>query len=285
MRKVMLVGVFLIAILLSVASGCVGTNSQSQEKIDDNRIGVVVTILPQAEFVEKIGGDKVKVMVMVPPGASPHTYEPTPSQLREVSEARMYAKVGSGIEFELSWMDKIINMNQQMLVVNCSKGVELINNDPHIWLSVKNAEIMVDNIYQGLIQIDPSNQEYYLENKEKYLEQLDELDENITQELSNKKNKKIMVYHPAWTYFCKDYGLEQIPIEEGGKEPTPKEITELIKEARENNVSVIFASPEFNTESAEVIATEINGEVVLISTLPENYLESMGKVAEAFAKD
>lgn len=245
-----------------------------------------------------MGGNKVQVTVMVPLGASPHTYEPMPSQLIEVSRAKMYAKVGSGVEFELVWMDKIIGVNREMLVVDCSKGIELIGakeyeeekhghqgvHDPHIWLSPGNAKMMVENIYEGLIQIDPANQEYYARNKEKYLQELDILDEEIAQSLSGRENRKIMVYHLAWAYFARDHDLEQIPIEREGKEPTPKGIATLIKQAKENNITMIFASPEFSTKSAEVIAKEIGGEVVLISPLERNYLGNMRKVAEAFAK-
>ena len=103
-------GVFVIVICL--ICGC--STNENESSAGEEKIGVVVSILPQAEFVEKIGGDKVKVTVMIPPGASPHTYEPKPSQLVELSKAKMYAKVGSGIEFELSWMDKIISMNQHL---------------------------------------------------------------------------------------------------------------------------------------------------------------------------
>jgi len=300
-RILLLIGVLFVALCLIGAY--IYITLQTEKEIS-KRIGVVVSILPQAEFAEKVGGDKVQVTVMVPLGASPHTYEPTPSQLKEVSKAKMYAKVGSGVEFELTWMDKIISVNREMLVVDCSKGIELIGEehghegehhehkeehkhhgaDPHIWLSPKNAKIMVENIYQGLIQIDPPNQEYYARNKEKYLQELDELDNGIVQALSGKKNRKIMVYHPAWAYFVRDYGLEQIPIEKEGKEPTPQGIASLIKQAKENNITVIFASPQFSTKSAEVIAKEINGKVVLISPLEKNYLENMRKVAEAFAK-
>ncbi len=255
-----------------------------------SKLGVIVTILPQAEFVERVGRDRVEVTVMVPPGASPHTYEPTPSQLQEVSRAKMYAKVGSDVEFELAWIDKIIDFNKEMVVVDCSKGIDLINverehgGDPHIWLSPRNAEIMVNNIYEGLVQIDPANQEYYAKNTVKYLQDLDELDKEIVQALSGKENRKIMVYHPSWEYFCRDYGLEQIPIEKRGKEPTPQGIANLIEQANANNIKVIFASPEFSSENANVIAIEIGGEVVLISPLIKNYLKNMIKVAEAFAK-
>jgi len=277
MEKRILLGAILVAVSLIGAYLLI-----PQTERVDNKIGVVVTILPQAEFVERIGGDKVRVTVMVPPGASPHTYEPTPSQLKEVSNAKMYAKVGSGIEFELAWMDKILSVNKKMLVVDCSNGIELIDNDPHIWLSPKNAKIMVENIYRGLVQIDPANREYYARNKEKYLQELDKLDNEIARALSGRENRKIMVYHPAWTYFARDYGLEQIPIEREGKEPTPQGIANLIKQARENNITVIFASPQFSTKTADVIAKEINGKVVLINPLEKNYLENMRKVAKAF---
>jgi zinc transport system substrate-binding protein len=290
----------LLTILLVIFTGCIEVPQTGKEI--GKRIGVVVSIPPQAEFAEKVGGDKVQVAVMVPPEASPHTYEPAPSQLKEVSKAKMYAKVGSGVEFELAWMDKIISINKEMLVVNCSEGIELIEGehdgehheyegehehhgiDPHIWLSPRNAKKMVENIYQGLIQIDPADQEYYAKNKEKYLQELDELDNEITRSLSEKKNTKIMVYHPAWAYFARDYGLEQIPIEEEGKEPTPQGIADLIKQAEENNITVIFASPQFSTKSAEVVAEEIGGEVVLIDPLEKNYFENMHKVAKAFAR-
>jgi zinc transport system substrate-binding protein len=273
-------------LLLPLITCCL---DEEQQELD--RIGVVVTILPQAEFVEKIGGEKVQVAVMVPPGASPHTYEPTPSQLQAVSTAKVYAKVGSGVEFELAWMDKIIDANRNILVVDCSQGIELIHMggneegkgyDPHIWLSPKNAEIMVETIYKGLIQVDPSNQEYYEQNKNAYRKELETLDETISQALSEISTKKIMVLHPAWGYFCREYGLEQIPIEAEGKEPTPQGIIYLIEQAREYNIRIIFASPQFSTESADVIAREIGGTVVLLDPLAKSYVSTMLKAAEAF---
>lgn len=294
-RLLLLVGT-LIAILL-VGAVYFYSASRTEEEAGEEKLGVVVTIPPQAEFVEEIGGDKVGVTVMVPPGASPHTYEPKASQLRKVGEAEMYAKVGSGVEFELTWTDKIIDTNKDMLVVDCSRGVTLIEAgnqheenyehngaDPHIWLSPINVKIMVENIYKGLAQIDPDNGAYYQRNKLVYLEKLDKLDRVIAQTLSGKQNQKILVYHPAWAYFAKDYNLEQIPIEKEGKEPTPQGIANLIKQAKDNNITIIFASPEFSTKSAEVIANEIGGEVVLLSSLEKNYLENLRKVAAVFAE-
>ncbi len=280
-EKILLLGVAFIVICLIGAY--IYVTPQTEKELD-KKIGVIVSIPPQAEFVERVGGDRVQVTVMVPAGASPHTYEPAPSQLRAVSSAKIYAEVGSGLEFEAAWMNKISSTNREMLVVNCSKNISFIGTDPHVWLSPRNAEIMVENIYRGLIQIDPTNQEYYMKNKERYLQELDGLDKKIIQAIAGKENRKIMVYHPAWTYLCRDYGLEQIAIEKEGKEPTPQGIADLIKQARKDNITVVFASPQFSTKSAEVIASEINGNVVLISPLERNYMENMHKVAETFAE-
>jgi len=299
-----MISVFLIGTFISISCA-----RKADKDVSEEKISVVVSILPQAEFVERVGEDKVKVTVMVPPGASPHTYEPTRGQLEEISKAKIYAKVGSGIEFELVWMDKIIKMNGEMLVVDCARRVKFIEVsykyeevvvyyeynesdkaqsdlkgiDPHIWLSPANAKIMVENIYEGLIEVDPQSKEYYKKNLESYLLELDKVDDEIIQTFSGKKNKKIMVFHPTWAYFAKDYGIEQIPIEEGGKEPTAEGMRNLINQAKEYNIKVIFASPEFSTKSAETVAREIDGEVVLVSPLEKDYLENIKKAAEAFA--
>ena len=214
--------------------------TQNGEESNNGKIGVVVSVAPEVEFVKAVGGDRVNVSLMVPPGADPHTYEPLPNQLREVSRARMYVEVGTPLEFELNYMDRIKSSNTNMLVVNSSQGIELIPNtaeqenssDPHVWVSPKKARIMVENIYQGLVRVDPAGQEYYAKNRDHYLQQLDELDRNITESLKGKENTKILVYHPAWAYFSNDYHLQQIAIESGGKEPTSQEIVKVVDLAR-----------------------------------------------------
>ena len=287
-----------VALFLSVA-GC------SRHGAEDKRLRVVVTILPLAEFVERVGGEKVRVAVMVPPGASPHTYEPRPSQLKEVSKADLFVKVGSRIEFELVWMDKIIDVNRRMPVVDSSEGVELIRAkegheeeheedgaegrhhsvvDPHIWLSPKNAKKMVDNVFKGLAKADPANISYYEKNRDAYLSEIDALDGYITKTLSKAKSRKVMVYHSAWAYLARDYGIEEISIEKGGKQASPAGIAVVIRQARENDIRVIFASPEFSTRSAEVIAKEIGGQVVMVSPYARPYIENFKKVVAAFAE-
>jgi zinc transport system substrate-binding protein len=273
--------IFMLASLVAAATSC------TQKAESATKLGVVITILPQAEFVENIGGDKVDITVMVPPGASPHTYEPTPSQMAAISEAKLYAKVGSGVEFELTWMDKLIAQNDDMLVVDCSKSIELQqmtagdedepagSMDPHIWMSPRNAQVMVRNIADGLIQIDPDNRAYYEQNRDAYLQKLEQLDQDIREGLSGVKNRVFMVYHPAFGYFASNYDLTMLPIEAEGKEPTPAGLQHLIEQAKEQNIRVVFAEPQFNPQSAKVIADAINGRVVLINPLARDYIENL----------
>jgi len=237
-----------------------------------------------------VGGDKVDITVMVPPGASPHTYEVKPVQMVRLSKAAVYCKVGSPIEFELTWLDKLLAQNKDMLVVDCSRGIDLIKSDdpdepgldPHIWTSPRNARIMVHNICAGLIQVDPQNSQYYEGNRDLYLNELDELDAEMVTMLKGISSRSFIVYHPAWGYLARDYGLNQLGIEQEGKEPKASYMSRLIQEARRQNIRVIFVSPEFDLRNAEAIAREIGGRVVIIDPLAGDYLENMRKVAAAF---
>lgn len=294
--------------LLLITAGC--TQQQDTGMADENEttpLVVAVTILPQQQFVERITGGYASVIVLVPPGASPHTYEPTPEQLVAVSEASVYVKVGSGIEFERAWMDKIAGVNPGMAIVDSSAGIRLMNgkggdederevaghehesgeahgSDPHIWLSLKNARIMVENTYQGIATADPSHAAEYRAHADTYIRELDGLDAGIAGEVAANQVSAFMVYHPSWGYFARDYGLTQIPIETEGKDPTPAGIANLMRQAKEENITVVFASPEYSTRSAEVIAQEIGGSVALVSPLEGDYLGNMRHAASAFIR-
>jgi len=273
----------------------------SSEGTDGDRLIVAVSIVPQAGFVEAVGGDKVEVVIMVPPGASPHAYEVTPAQMVKLSKAKMYAKVGSPVEFELTSMGKLIAANQNMLVVDCSEGIQLLDMhdhehdqehdtdqehdhagpDPHIWLSVRNAMRMVQNICAGLVEVDPDNRVYYEQNCADYLEQLHELDSEITEILSGVENRRFIVFHPAWGYLAHDYDLVQIAVEQGGKEPDIQYRMRLIDEATEHDIRVVFLSPQHPARSAQAIGDAIGGQVVRIDPLAEDFIDNMRAVASA----
>lgn len=264
----------LVMVLAALATSC-GPGTEATGKI-----GVVVTVLPQAEFVERVGGDKVDITVMVPPGLDPHTYAPTFDQLKAVKQAKMYAKVGSGVEFELAHMGQIEAANENMLVVSCSQNVTLIDNDPHIWNSPLNAKIMVENICQGLTQVDPDNADFYTENRDSYLRELDVLDEYIHCKLDGFTNRAFMIYHPAFGYLARDYYLTQIPVEAEGKPPTLQLIQDCIHEAEQYHLRYLFVAPQFRTGGCDAIARAINGEIAPADPLPSHYIANMANIVD-----
>jgi zinc transport system substrate-binding protein len=292
-QKKYIAALSLLAVMFTafLFSGCTDT----REDISDGKKMIITTIVTTEDLTERIAGDRVEVRSLIPPGASPHSFEPSPKDLEMAGSAHMFVMVGSGLEFELEWAEKITGLNTGMTVVDCSRDIQLLSpdgngheghgTDPHIWLSPVNAGVISRNIYDGLVEIDPDNEEYYKQNLSGLLAELDALDSRISEILSGRENRKILVFHPAWAYFASEYGLEQVAVQEEGKEPTLKSMEALIQQAVEEDIKVIFASPEFDTKSAEVIASEIGGEVVLLSPLPEDYISDMEKIARAFEKN
>lgn len=270
----------LLVLVLAVA---VFTASCAPKSAATEKIGVVVTILPQVEFVERVGGDHVDITVMVPSGQDPHTYAPTVAQLEAVRQAKMYAMVGSGVEFELVYMGRIMEANKDMLVVNCSEGIELMGKDPHIWNSPLNAKIMVDHICEGLIQVDPDNAESYIENRDVYLKELDILDGYVHYRLDGFSNRAFMIYHPAFGYLARDYNLTQIPVENEGKPPTPQLIQDCIEKAKQYSIQYLFVAPQFRTEDCETIANAIGGETVPADPLGRHYISNIANIVDSLA--
>lgn len=272
----------------------------------DAQIHVAVSILPQANFVEEIGQDKVQVAVMIPPGGNPHTYEPTPGQLKALSDSVLYFKVGSGLEFEMQWLEKISSLNQSMQIINSSHGIVMIpmaehhhhdhhhnhthghscshdGYDPHVWLSPSNAIMMAMNIRNALIGIDPLNQDLYQRNAAELILSLSEIKDEISEKLAGLESRKFFIYHPAWGYFAADFELQQIAIESLGKDPTPRQLTNIIRQAKKNGVQAIFASPQFSQKSAQAIAKEINARVEFIDPLAKDYIENLRRAARLIA--
>lgn len=284
-------------VLLVLLPGCT-------EKAGSGKTLVAATIPPVAGFVEEVGGDRVEVMVMVPPGATPHTYEPRPSQLKRLAGASLYAKVGSGVEFELAWLPRLLELNPNLTVVDLSEGLDTEDiedsheedghddhdghvhseGDPHVWLSPVNAAIMVENIYRGLVRVDPAGEELYRENADRFKASLMELDREIRYALDESGVKSFFVYHPAWSHFAREYGLQEVAMEREGKAPSARDLAELVETARAEGVKVVFASPEFSTRSVETLAHEIGAEVVLISPLAKDYRENMRALVKTLAR-
>lgn len=300
-NKILLViGLFILTLLVT---GC----TQVSEVQQDDELDVVVSILPQKAFVKAVGGDLVNVKELIPPGGSPATYDPKPSDLALVEKADIYFKIGH-IPFEKSHMDKLIELNSDMRVVDTSANVNLRNFgegeehtheedemhadehdhehegvDPHVWLSPIEVKSQVDIIAKTLAEEDPENAEIYLNNSQAFKAELDDLHLEIESKFLELNTDKLMVFHPAWGYFADEYGLEQVAIEESGKEPTAKDLQHMIEEAKEENIKVIFVQSQFNEEIARSVADEIGAVVVSIDPLSEDYINNLRIVAETIA--
>lgn len=246
------------------------------------KVNVVVSILPQKAFLESIGGGKVDITLMVKPGNSPHTYEPKPSQMKDISKADLYLSIG--IEFEKVWLDKFSNQNKDMKVVDISSGIEKINKNPHTWTAPKHIKKIGRNILNALVELDSKNKEYYEENFKKYLKDVDATDAKIKDILKDTpKGSKFMVFHPAWGYFANEYNLTQIAVEVHGKNPNPKTLTKILKEARKHQVKVILTAPEFSDSVSKMIAKELSIKVYKISPLNPKWQQNLINLSKSIA--
>lgn len=282
-------------------AACGGRSSQS--KAEEEKPVITVTLEPQRYFTEAVAGDKFTVVSMVPKGSSPETYDPIPQQLVSLGDSKAYFRIGY-IGFEQTWMDRLMNNTPHIQVFDTSKGIDLIlNNDepgkrhghhshdghihavePHIWNSTTNALIIAGNTYKALCALDKDNEPYYRNRYDSLCQRIQHTDSLIRRQLSAPgASKSFMIYHPALSYFARDYGLHQISIEEGGKEPSPAHLKELIDLCKAEDVRVIFVQPEFDKRNAETIAQQTGTKVIPINPLSYDWEAEMLNVANALA--
>jgi zinc transport system substrate-binding protein len=261
-------------------------NSNRNE--DPVRPVVTVSILPQKTFVEKIAGDGIDIQVLIPHGASPESYSLLPSQLKKISHAQIWFQLGY-IGFEQSWQNKIEEINKDLQIVDLSEGLDLIIGeevqhgdhvhregvDPHFWLSPKMVRQMTKRMTEVLIALNPEKSKEYQANYNKFAKETDDLDRKIRSMLEEYQDRAFITFHPSLTYFARDYGLKQVPLESGGKEPTPQHMTEVIELARQENISVIYIQSEFDKEHARVFSEEINGRIVEIKPLSPEWEKNL----------
>jgi len=264
----------------------------------DVPMNVFVSILPQKYFVERIGGERVLVSVMVGPGQSPATYEPTPRQLSQLSKARLYLRIG--VAFEDVWMDRIRAANPQMKIIDTRGGITLRDmeavarkqisparvgiKDPHVWTNPLLVKVMAGHIRDALMESDPTHRADYEKNYATFAADLERLDKWIRDLFQGVSSRSFMVFHPSWGYFADAYGLQQISIESAGKEPGPRTLASLIDRGRKAQVKVIFVQQQFSRRTAETVAQAIGARVVMVDPLAENYLDNLRHVAQSFAE-
>jgi zinc transport system substrate-binding protein len=271
---------------------------------------VAVTIVPQIEMIRGIAGNRVEIVEMIPAGFSPANYAPSPAEMTAFNKSEIYFSIGVPADTQ-----NILPRAEENNDLKVVKLFELVENkfpnrymnhsheedtddheddpqsnqdkqgrDPHIWLSPERSAYMVKIMRDHLIDLMPEYADEFRENTEEYLNKLTAVDQKNTELLSKYRGEEILVYHPSYGYFTEHYGLEMIAIEESGKDPGPRHIAEIIDKAREENIKTIFYQAEIDSNKTKAIAEEIDGDIVQLNPLAEDYLDNLSSLAETFAK-
>ena len=274
---------FIICALLTI--GCA-------TKSDSNKKTIYVTITPMQSIIEEITAGDFDVEVIVPKGASPETFEPTPKQVTSISEAEFIFSTGL-IDFEQSLVKRISGDAE---IVNLSKDIELIAGscshgnhkhkhgvDPHIWTSPRALRTMVTNAHDAIMAHYPDSVKY-TEATERLLERIAELDNYCATRIETEGVEAMMIYHPAYTYYARDYGIKQIAIEHDGKEPSLRQTTALIETAKNHGVRTILRQPQYSEDKVRAIANDAGAEIITTDPLSEDILSEIERVTEIICR-
>ncbi|MCU0609884.1 MAG: zinc ABC transporter substrate-binding protein [Chitinispirillaceae bacterium] len=271
--------------------------SCGKQPLDDAKPIIVVSIPPQKFFVEKIAGQLYDVQIMVPPGSSPHTFEPRPAQMVALANASIYFTIG--IELEKAWVSRLKKTSPNLTIVPIDSGIEKLamgcdhhdaheheeGLDPHIWLSPELVKKQCRTITNALCAADPGHSAVFRHNDSIFINEISILQDSIKKILSSRNSDlPFLVFHPAYGYFAREFGLTEIAIEVRGKEPSPREMAHIAGLARNNKISTLFVQPQFSKRSAEIIAREIGAKIVVADDLAEKWDSNLLGFAEALAK-
>lgn len=283
------------------------------------KLPVAVSILPQKYFVERIGGDLVEVQVLVPAGAEPHAYEPKPAQMKAMARTPLYLAIGA--PFEAAWLPRFASVNKAMRVVRTDDGIDKLPLaehghgekeehghekdphghahkskghghetgpgpavDPHVWTAPSCVRAIAQNTAKALADADPKNAGAYQKGLDTFLAEIEETDAAVREVLKGvPQGTAFMVFHPAFAYFARDFGLREVAIEQSGKEPGPRELARLTDEAREEGVRAIFVEPQFSRKAAETVARQVGARVEAIDPLAFDWSANLRRVAAALA--
>ena len=266
-------------VLLMVTAGTLFSCS-SPKSSSDARI-ITVSIEPLRYFTQQIVGDSYEVVTMVPKGSSPETYEPTARQMTKLSESIFYIKVGN-LGFERTWMPRLEANAPHTTIVDASQGIgNNEDDDPHTWMSTNNALVIARNIYHAVKHINAKDSTVYKRRLDSLCNVIKATDEYAMSLTSQAHCKAFVIYHPALTYFASDYGLEQIAVEEHGREPTAADLQRIISTARSKGVKTMFIQKEFANRNVDVIANAIGATKVEINPLGYDWEKEMKHIADA----
>jgi zinc transport system substrate-binding protein len=262
-----------------------------------NKLQITVSIAPQAWLVKALTGELADVQSMVNVGDDPHTYEPKPSQMKVLAQTDLYFTMG--VEYERAWMPRLSNSNSVMRVVDATVGVNLLSSggqaqgiyaagaetDPHIWFSPQRMKIVAKNTAEALISYNPVNKNTYDKNLAALLEKIDAVDTGVKEALKNIKHKEFLIMHPMLAYFAADYGLEQLPVEIGGQEPTPGELAQLLDIAQKYQIKALYVQRNTSVKMAETITKALGiSQTFKLEPLAEDWPANMLEIARTLAE-
>ena len=261
-----------------------------------DKLLIAVSIPPQAWFVSQIANKNADVLILVPPGQNPHNYEPTPKQIKSLSKASAW--ILSGTEFEISLRPKIQKLFPDLYIIDGTEGVEFrylteheehecddpdhahdINSsleiDRHTWLGYDPAILMAMKIASALVILDNKNSDHYFKQMDDLIKKIDNVYNRLRVTLAPLEGKSVFVYHPSFGYFLDDFGIIQEAVEIGGKEPTPRQLNELMEKIKEEKPAAIFVQKQFPANAAKKIADTAGAKVIELDPLAQNWLENI----------
>ena len=256
---------------------------------------LLVSILPQKYFLEQLVGNNFQVKALIPPGASPATYSLKPSDLQTIKKAQYYFTIG--VPFETANISRITSANPNLKLIDTTKYIRLYpmqaphdhkdhhhkGLDPHVWLAPNLAIQIARSMLDTLLQIDPTHKELYLDNYNRFAKEAIALDTEIYSKLIGIKNRSFLVFHPSFGYFAKSYNLEQIAIEQEGKEPKIKDLLHLLQKAKIKGINKVIIEPQFPKRSAKLIAKKLKAKVIVIDPLAYDWPKSLKSLADAIS--
>lgn len=235
-----------------------------------------VSIPPQAYLLKRIAGEDTRVSIMIPPGSAPPTYSPTPAQIRDLQHCRLYIKNGHpDFYFEKKHIDPFLEKHPGIRTISMADSLDIIPGDAHIWLSPHIMRVAAGRIYRELKEIWPERSTLLQTNYQDLIRDIDSLDRELRGIFSNHQGAEFLTMHPSWTYFARDYGIKQVSIREENKAPSTRQFAALIDHAKASGIRIIFIQKEFAFEQTDVLAREIDAQVVALDPLSESWLTNL----------
>ena len=279
-KKIFLGGILFLALSFFLSGCSINSNQENKQDIaGDEKIKVAASIYPIYDVVKEIVGDKIDVNLILPPGASPHTFEVSASQIKNLQNTKLFFVIGQNLD---AWVENISSAVSDSETIDLSLVVELQqldeNNpnhkpdeedegfDPHYWLSPKNIYAMSEEILNQLVLLSPENESYFLGNYNNFVNQLQTKDVEWQEKMSSLTNKNIVVFHDAWGYFADHFGLTVVGTFEPfpGQEPTPQYLKELQVAVKDYNIKALFAEPQLSQDSIKTLAKDLGVDIKVL---------------------